>query len=52
MRSIMMSESLTTMPVRATTPKKLRNERGMPRMTCPMTAPMKPNGMADMTISG
>ncbi len=56
MRSMRISESFTTTPVRATTPNMLKKFSGISRKafrkTWPHTAPTNPNGIALMTIIG
>ena len=52
MKSIMISESFTTTPVRATMPNIEISVRSMPISTWPPTAPTMPNGIADMTMAG
>ena len=44
--------SLTTTPVRAITPSILGKLKSRPIIQCPHIAPMTPNGITDMTISG
>jgi hypothetical protein len=52
MKLTMTRLSFTTTPVSATIPNIDRMVRSFPMSTCPQTAPISPNGMALMTISG
>jgi len=51
-RSIMISESLTTIPVSATIPNTDRIDNWKPMKICPASAPTNPKGIADMMIAG
>ena len=52
MKSTMIKLSLTTTPVSAIRPKREIMLIARPMTICPMTAPIRPNGMMDMMISG
>ena len=52
MKSTMIRLSFTTTPVSAIRPKREIMLIALPMTICPMTAPIRPNGMMDMMISG